>query len=128
MFQVRVTSTALLLQVKKPCPESDGSEPQNPRYGTGGPTPTGCSTVAEREAELCCGFVAPEPRSHVLHRTSGWISFNGFHSERVFFPEKCEELSGSFLVAESVTCDYLLFCCAVFPNCQSSVTMSCVSL
>lgn len=35
VFQVRVTSSALLLQVKKPCPESDGSEPQNPRYGTG---------------------------------------------------------------------------------------------
>lgn len=36
MFHVRVTGTRLLLQVKKPCTESDGSEPQNPRYGTGG--------------------------------------------------------------------------------------------
>lgn len=106
MFRVRVTSTALLLQVKKPCPESDGSEPQNPRYGTGGPTLTGCSTVAERKAELCCGFVAPEPWSHVLHRTSGWISFNGFHSERVFFPvpsQRCSLASGLLSLDGAIT-------------------------
>lgn len=58
VFQVRVTSPALLLQVKKPCPESDGSEPQNPRYDAGGPTPTDCGAVAEGKVELCCGFVA----------------------------------------------------------------------
>lgn len=58
VFQVRVTSTALPLQVKKPCPESDGSEPQNPRYSTGGPMLTDRGTVAEGEVELCCAFVA----------------------------------------------------------------------
>ena len=90
MFQVRVTGTHLVLQVKKPCPESDGSEPQNPRYGTGGQTPTDCSTVAGREAELCCIYVASDRERHVLQRTNGWISFNGFHSGRVFslFPVK----------------------------------------
>lgn len=100
MFQVRVTSTALLLQVKKPCPESDGSEPQNPRYGAGGLTPTGCGAVAESEAELCRGFVAPEPRSHILQRTSGWISCNGFHSRKRIFPFSWSKMQPSVWVVE----------------------------
>lgn len=86
VFQVRVTSTALLLQVKKPCPESDGSEPQNPRYGAAGPTPTDCGAVAESEAELGRGFVAPEPWSYILQRMNCWISCNGFHSRKGIFP------------------------------------------
>lgn len=85
MFQVRMTSTALLLQVKKPCPESDGSEPQNPRYGTRGPAPTDGGVVVESEAKLSCGLVASEPQSHILQRMSGWISCNGFHSGKGFF-------------------------------------------
>lgn len=37
-------------------------------------------------------------------------------------------LSGAFLVAESVTSDYILFCDSTFPNCQPSVKRDSVRL
>lgn len=39
-----------------------------------------------------------------------------------------EVLSGAFLVAESVTCYYILFCSATVPNCQSSLRMGSIPL